>query len=135
MTFTFHNPPTAPPPAGNYSHVAEIDLGGTKLLILSGQVALDAEGNLVGDNDLRVQTKYVFDVIGALLAARGASFTDVVNVRAYLTDMTRLRDYAETRRTYFDAPLPTSTTVEVAGLVRPGLLVEVDVTAVVREPA
>jgi 2-iminobutanoate/2-iminopropanoate deaminase len=133
VTTTFHNPPTAPPPFGNYSHVAEIDLGGTKLLILSGQVALDTEGNPVGDNDLRAQTKYVFDVIGALLAARGASFTNVVNVRAYLTDMTRLRDYAEIRRTYFDDPLPTSTTVEVSGLVHPELLVEVDVTAVVRE--
>jgi enamine deaminase RidA (YjgF/YER057c/UK114 family) len=131
VTVTFHNPPTAPPPAAAYSNLAEIDLGGTRLLILAGQVALDHDGHLVGGDDVRAQTKHVFDAIGALLADRGATFAHVVNIRTYLADMSRLREYGEVRGEYLDGALPTSTTVEVSRLFRPGALLEVDITAVV----
>jgi enamine deaminase RidA (YjgF/YER057c/UK114 family) len=131
VTVTFHNPPTAPPPAAAYANLAEIDLGGTKLLILSGQAALDHNGDLVGADDMRAQTKHVFESIAALLADRGATFADVVNIRTYLTDMTRLREYGEVRLPYLGDTRPTSTTVEVSRLFRPGLLLEVDITAVV----
>jgi len=127
---TFHNPPTAPPPAAAYSQLAEVDLGTRRLLILSGQAAVGADGTVVGAGDMREQTRFAFDAIAALLADRGASFSDVVNLRTYLTDMDRLAEYAEVRRGYLGDPLPTSTTVEVSRLPRPGLLVEVDVTAV-----
>ena len=129
MTTTFHNPPTAPPPAAAYSNVADIDLGGTRLLILSGQAALDADGTVMGD-DMTAQTTFVFDAIAALLADRGATFADVVNIRTYLADMDRLAEYGAVRRAYLAGALPTSTTVEVSRLFRPGLLLEVDVTAV-----
>lgn len=131
MTVTFHNPPTAPPPAAAYSNVAEVDLGGAKLLILAGQVALNHDGELVGANNMRTQTKQIFEAIGALLAARGATFENVVNIRTYLTDMTRLPEYGEVRQTYLNTPHPTSTTVEVSGLFREGALLEVDITAVI----
>lgn len=131
MTVTFHNPPTAPPPAAAYSNLAEIDLGGTKLLILAGQAALDHEGELVGRDDMRAQTKRIFEAIGALLADRGATFAHVVNIRTYLTDMTRLREYGEVRVSYLGDNRPTSTTVEVSNLFRAGALLEVDITAVV----
>lgn len=130
MTLSFHNPPTAPPPAAAYSNLAEIDLGGARLLVLAGQVALDHEGRLVGGDDMRAQTRQVFEAIGALLADRGATFADVVNIRTYLTDMDRLREYGEVRLDYLGEARPTSTTVEVARLFRPGALLEVDVTAV-----
>ena len=132
---TFHNPPAAPPPAAAYSNIAEIDLGATKLLILSGQVALDHTGTLTGGDDMRAQTKQVFESIGTLLTARGATFADVVNIRTYLADMTRLPEYGEVRQTYLGDTRPTSTTVEVSKLFRPGLLLEVDITAVVRQTA
>jgi 2-iminobutanoate/2-iminopropanoate deaminase len=131
VTVTFHNPPSAPPPAAAYSNLAEIDLGGPKLLILAGQVALDHAGEPVGGDDMRAQTKQVFEAIGALLADRGATFAHVVNIRTYLTDMARVREYAEARLDYLGDSRPTSTTVEVSGLFRPGLLLEVDITAVV----
>jgi len=111
--------------------VAEIDLGGAKLLILAGQAALDHEGELVGHDDMRAQTRQVFEAIGALLADRGATFADVVNIRTYLTDMTRLKEYGEARLTYLGDARPTSTTVEVSTLFREGALLEVDITAVV----
>jgi len=128
---TFHNPPAAPPPAAAYSNLAEVDLGGTRLLVLAGQVALDHDGRLVGGDDMRAQTRQVFDAIGALLADRGATFADVVNIRTYLADMDRLREYGEVRAAYLDGARPTSTTVEVSRLFRAGALLEVDVTAVV----
>ena len=135
MTVTFHNPPTAPPPAAAYSNLAEIDLGTARLLVLAGQVALDHDGELVGGDDMRAQTRQVFEAIGALLADRGATFADVVNIRTYLADMSRLREYGEVRARYLDGALPTSTTVEVSRLFRPGALLEVDITAVVRGTA
>ncbi|ALG08258.1 RidA family protein [Kibdelosporangium phytohabitans] len=132
MTVTFHNPPAVPPPPAAYSNLAEIDLGGARLLVLAGQIALDHDGALVGGNDMRAQTQQVFEAIGALLADRGATFTDVVNIRTYLTDMSRLREYGEVRARYLANALPTSTTVEVSRLFRPGALLEVDITAVVQ---
>lgn len=131
MSTTFHNPTTAPPPAAAYANLAEIDLGGSRLLILAGQVALDFDGQLVGGDDMGAQTRQVFEIIGALLADRGASFDHVVNIRTYLTDMDRLAEYGAVRRKYLTGPLPTSTTVEVSRLFRPGALLEVDITAVV----
>ncbi len=130
MTTTFHNPPTAPAPAAAYSNIAEIDLGTGRLLILAGQAALDG-GTVVGENDMAAQTRFVFDAIGALLADRGATFADVVNIRTYLADMDRLEEYGAVRGGYLGDTRPTSTTVEVSRLFRPGLLLEVDVTAVV----
>jgi 2-iminobutanoate/2-iminopropanoate deaminase len=131
VTVTFHNPPTAPPPAAAYSNLAEIDLGAVRLLVLAGQVALDHDGRLVGGDDMRAQTKQVFEAIAALLADRGATFADIVNIRTYLADMDRLREYGEVRVGYLGDARPTSTTVEVSRLFRPGALLEVDITAVV----
>lgn len=131
MSTTFHNPATAPPPAGPYSNLAEVDLGRVRLLILAGQAAIDRAGQVVGENDMRTQAAFVFDAIAALLADRGATFADVVNIRTYLADIDQRPEYGEVRRRYLADPLPTSTTVEVSRLFRAGLLLEVDVTAVV----
>ncbi|HVK22109.1 MAG TPA: Rid family hydrolase [Actinokineospora sp.] len=134
MTTTFHNPPTAPPPAASYSNVAEIDLGTRRLIILSGQAALDHDGTVVGPGDMAAQTAFIFDAIVALLADRGAELADVVNIRTYLTDMDRLAEYGAVRVARLGAARPTSTTVEVSRLFRTGLLLEVDITAVVSRP-
>ncbi|MEV5704350.1 RidA family protein [Actinoallomurus sp. NPDC052274] len=129
---TFDNPATVPaPPAGRYSHVARIELGDKTMLVLSGQVAIDAEGRLVGANDMRAQADYVLDVIEKILAAHGATLGDVVNIRTFVTDLDRLREYAEARLPRFTGPPPTSTTVEVSRLFVPGALLEIEVTAIV----
>jgi 2-iminobutanoate/2-iminopropanoate deaminase len=125
------NPDTVPaPPAGRYSHVAVIDLGARKLLVLSGQVAIDPDGRLVGAGDMTAQTEFIMDTIGAILAAHGATLAHIVNVRTYLIDMSLLAEYGAARARRFSAPMPTSTTVQVAGLFVPGALLEVEVTAV-----
>ncbi|HET9142420.1 RidA family protein [Actinophytocola sp.] len=131
MTVSFHNPPTAPAPlADRYSNIAVIDLGTATMLVLSGQVAFDHDGSLVGE-DMVTQSEQVFRCIGALLAAHGAGFEHVVNIRTYLTDIGQIAEYAAVRRRYLTGTPPTSTTVEVPRLVLPDALLEVDILAVV----
>ncbi|MEV5821854.1 RidA family protein [Micromonospora harpali] len=126
------NPSGAPAPAGPYSQVAEVRLGGATLLVLSGQVALDDDNrDIVGPGDMTVQAERTLDIIGQLLAAHGATFADVINIRTYLTDMAHRAEYAAVRGKYFTGDLPTSTTVEVSKLFRDDALIEIEVTAVV----
>ena len=125
----FDNPATVPAPFGQYSHVARVELGGRTLLQLSGQVAIDADGKVVG-NDMASQAEYIMDRITAILAAHGAALSDVVNVRTYLTDMDQLPAYGKVRAVRFDGTPPTITTVEVSRLFIPGALLEVEVLAV-----
>jgi enamine deaminase RidA (YjgF/YER057c/UK114 family) len=123
------NPEGVAPPVGAYSQVARVDAG--PLLFLSGQIALSDDGVLVGPGDMVAQATRVFELIGALLEAHGATFADVVNVRTFLTDMTMLPLYGQVRRAVFTGPPPTSTTVEVSRLFREGALLEVEVVAAV----
>lgn len=128
----FDNPASVPaPPPGRYSHVARIDLGERTLLVLSGQVAVDEHGDLVGPDDMAEQTRCVLETIGKILSAHGAGFEHIVNIRSYLTDLSRIAEYGQARREFLSDPMPTSTTVGVSGLFIEGALLEVEVTAVV----
>ena len=125
----FDNPATVPAPVGQYSHVARVELGDRTFLQLSGQVAIDADGKVVGD-DMSTQAEYIMDRINAILAAHGATFADVVNVRTFLTDMSQLPEYGKVRAARFPGTPPTITTVEVSRLFVPGALLEVEVLAI-----
>jgi enamine deaminase RidA (YjgF/YER057c/UK114 family) len=129
------NPAGVTAPAGPYSHVARIDLGGGSLLFLAGQVALDDDGNVVGEGDMTAQAERTFQIIEGILAAHGAGFEHVVHIRTFLTDMTMRAEYGQVRAKYFRDPTPASTTVEVSGLFRPGLVIEIEITAAVPAPA
>jgi 2-iminobutanoate/2-iminopropanoate deaminase len=126
----FDNPATVPAPAGGYSHVARVELGDRTLLQLSGQVAIDADGKIVGGNDMAAQADFIMDNITAILAAHGASLDDVVNIRTFLTDMGHLSEYGKVRAARFTGTPPTITTVEVSRLWVPGALLEVEVLAI-----
>ena len=125
----FDNPATVPAPAGQYSHVARVELGDRTFLQLSGQVAIDADGKVVG-NDMSTQAEYIMDRINAILAAHGATLADVVNVRTFVTDMSQLPEYGKVRAARFTGTPPTITTVEVSRLFVPGALLEVEVLAI-----
>lgn len=133
MKVSFDNPTTVPAPVGRYSHVARVDLGQGTLLLVSGQLALDDDGKLVGGDSMSDQSERVFEILGGILAAHGAGFDDVISLRTYLTDMDRLGDYAGARARHLADPPPTSTAVEVSGLAVPGALVEVELMAAVTE--
>jgi len=126
---TLHNPPDVPAPAGNYSHVARLELGDGALLIVSGQLALGADGQVIGAGDMARQSDRVFEILGAILAAHDATLADAINIRTYLTDISLIDDYATARARHLENPPPTSTTVEVSRLLIPGALVEVDLMA------
>lgn len=99
------------------------------LLFISGQIALDPDGKVVGEGDMLAQAKRVYDNIAAILKRSGGSFENVVKVTAYLTDMSRYAQYNQVRAKVFATYRPASTTVEVSGLAFPGLLVEVEAVA------
>jgi enamine deaminase RidA (YjgF/YER057c/UK114 family) len=125
----FLNPESLSPPNG-YSHVVVAPPG--KTVYLSGQVALDKDGKLVGGSDFGAQAEQVFANLNTALKASGASFKDVVRLNMYVTDMGRIKPLRAVRDKYIDLKHPpASTLVEVRRLVRPDLLLEIDATAVV----
>jgi 2-iminobutanoate/2-iminopropanoate deaminase len=133
MRRTFDNPAGVPPPPGRFSHVARLEFEDGALLLVSGQVAIDDRGELVGADSMAAQAERVFEVIADLLGAHGATFADVISIRTFVTDMERIDEYAEVRGRYLTGQPPTSTTVEVSRLVHPEALVEVEVAAAVTE--
>jgi reactive intermediate/imine deaminase len=98
---------------------------------VSGQVAYEPGGNLVGEGDMARQTEQVFENLKAILEANGASFSNVVKISTFMTDIGQLAGVREVRARYLSDPPPASTTVEVSGLFRPEALIEVDVVAAI----
>lgn len=125
MQITLDNPASAPQPLSPYySQVARLEQAdGSALLLVSGQIA---EGVTVAE-----QTEGVFETLTALLAAHGATLAHVVNIRTYLTDISKLQEYAVVRGRFLTGTPPTSMTFEASRLFRPEALVEVEVVAAV----
>lgn len=127
----FRNATSVSTPKG-YSHSVEIDLGNCKMLIISGQVALDHKGSLIGKDDLARQTEQVFLNIRNIVSASGGTMDDLVKIGVYMTDITRVQVFRDIRDRFINpqAP-PTSTLVEVSKLFRDDLLIEIEATAII----
>jgi enamine deaminase RidA (YjgF/YER057c/UK114 family) len=121
------NPPSLYKPNG-YTHVVEAT--GRRTIYLSGQTAVDKDGNLVGVGDFHAQVIQVFENLRAALAAAGAGFGDVVKVTYYVLDMSNIAVLREVRRGYLGSAAPASTLVEVRRLAREEFLVEIEMIAV-----
>lgn len=116
-----------PEPAGEaYSHCLVVD----GQIFLSGMIAVGPDGQPVGGADVYLQAKECIDKCRLLLDAAGASLADVVKMTVYLTDMSKREGWNRVREEAFVPPRPCSTLIEVKGLARPGMLIELDVTAV-----
>jgi reactive intermediate/imine deaminase len=100
------------------------------LLFVSGCVPVDAEGNLVGGDDVVAQARQALENVGAVLAAAGASFADVAKVTVYLTDVDDRARINPVRREFFGDVRPASTLVEISRLAVPGAKIEVEAVAV-----
>src|SRR5215207_2171993 len=132
VTANFVNPETMHHPAG-YTHVVEVTAG--RPVYIAGQVALDRTGALVGADDIRAQTRQVFDNLRAALEAIGAGFEQVVKLNLYLVDATQLPVIREIRDQYVNTRQPpASTAVEVRRLFRDDALIEVEAVAVIATP-
>jgi len=112
-----------------FSHYADAVRAG-ELLFISGCVALDAEGKLVGEGDVVAQARQVFANIRLCLSAAGATFADVVKVTTFLTDIDDRARINPVRQEFFREARPASTLVEVSALVLPEFLIEVEAVAV-----
>jgi reactive intermediate/imine deaminase len=123
------NPPTLAKPTG-YTHVVEVT-GPAKTVYISGQIALDKDGTVVGAGDMKAQAEQVFKNLHAALEAAGAQFSDVVKMNTYITDMDKAPAVREVRARYFGDTAPASTLVQVVHLARPEFLLEIEVIAVV----
>jgi enamine deaminase RidA (YjgF/YER057c/UK114 family) len=117
------------PPAHGYSHVVIAPPG--RMVSISGQVAMDREGRLVGQGDFRAQCVQVFENLRVALDSAGLDFGDVVRTDMYVTDLSQLDVLREVRSHYLPADAPaTSTLLKVDALFRPGLMIEVAAEAV-----
>lgn len=131
QTVTLKNPEGVAKPKG-YSHAAEIDLGKSKMLIISGQVAMDAEGRVVGMNNFEQQADQVFKNIKTIVESSGGTMNDVVKFTFYLRDVSNIGKVREVRDRYVNtATPPASTLVEVSDLFRDEFLLEIEATAVI----
>ena len=102
-----------------------------ELLFVSGIVAVDGEGRLVGGNDVVEQTRQIFRNMGEVLTAGGCGFADVVKVTVFLTDIDDRPRLNPVRQEVFGDTRPASTLVEVPRLAVEGAKVEIECVAVV----
>lgn len=117
--------------AAQYSHVV---IGTGRFVAVSGQLALDERGRLVGEGDPATQARQIFENLRRCLAAAGSTFDDVVKLTYFVTDMAHMPAIRAARAEHIpDDRLPAASAVQVAALVRPEFLLEVEAFAVVPE--
>lgn len=129
MALEFLNPPALPRP-GSYSHIAIVPAG--RQVHLSGQVALDAAGMLVGKGDLAAQAMQVFANLAAAMTAAEIDVAAIFKLTLYVVDLTPERaDIVRAARTacFGAGPFPAATMVGVSALVDPDFLIEVEAIA------
>lgn len=131
MQREFRNPPSLCPTYG-WTHV--VSIRGGKTIHISGQVAVDEKGQVVGKGDMKAQTVRAFENIRLALAAAGATFADVVKTNLYVVGLKaeHVPIIREVRSRYVSADHPpASTLVGISALVGPDWLIEIEATAVV----
>jgi reactive intermediate/imine deaminase len=124
--------PATMPKSVGYSQLAAV--AGGKIVFIAGQVALDKSGNVVGKDDFRAQAQQVFENLKAAVEAAGGDFRDIIKLNSYFLDLSHLPEFREVRDKYISLKNPpASTAVQVPGLFRPELLVEIEAVAVVNK--
>lgn len=129
---TYLNPPGAPAPLGLYSNVAIAEPG--RLAFIAGQVAVDAQGEIVGPHDIAAQTPVVLDNIGLILKDLGVTFAEVLEFNTYIVGPEAREPWLAARTEAYDrlfpeGNYPPNTLLIIGGLARPELMVEVSAVA------
>ncbi len=125
---TFVNPKETYAATG-YTHIVSVE-NSSKILYLSGQIARNQKGELVGRDDLEAQTRQVYQNLQTLLKNQGASFKDVVKQNIYTTRPNEIQTIRNVRDEFLgDRKLPASTLVVVAALASPDFLIEIEMIA------
>ena len=123
MPFSTITTPEARPVA-NYKMATRQE--GGQLLYISGQVARDTSGNVVGTGDMRTQAREVFQNLRQVLQAAGGDLKDLMKITTYITNIEHFPALAEVRSEVFQGELPASTLIVVKSLFHPDFLIEVE---------
>jgi 2-iminobutanoate/2-iminopropanoate deaminase len=116
-------------PVSHFTHVVRAG----RIVFVSGCVATDGQGRVVGGNDVVAQTRQVHENIKRCLTAAGATFADICKVTVFLRNINDREKVNTVRKEYFGAHRPASTLVEISRLVRDDYLIEIEATAVIPE--
>jgi enamine deaminase RidA (YjgF/YER057c/UK114 family) len=101
------------------------------IIEVTGTVAVDENSLLVGKNDAYAQTRFIIEKISTILDRAGASLKDVIRTRMFVTDISRWEEYGRAHGEFFGEIKPCTTMVEVAALIGPEYLIEIEATAIV----
>jgi enamine deaminase RidA (YjgF/YER057c/UK114 family) len=124
------NPDGMSKPLANYSHVVTAE-GAQKLVFCAGQVAADADGNVLPPDDFDAQAKLVMENLTKALAAGGAKISDVTKITIYIVNQHDVPKARNILKTYFAGHAPGSTLCVLRGLANPNFLVEIEAIAAV----
>jgi 2-iminobutanoate/2-iminopropanoate deaminase len=116
-------------PVANYKIATRYE--GGQLLYISGQVARDTDGNVVGKGDMRTQARQVFQSLRQVLQAAGGDLKDLMKITTYITNIENFPAVAEVRGEVFQGELPASTLIVVKSLFNPDFLIEVEGVAAI----
>src|SRR3989442_13059080 len=111
-----------------YSQVITVPINErTSLAFVSGQVARDAQGQVVGDGDFDTQCRFVFEQLKRLLESVGSSLNNVLKLTVFLKDFSNYSILVDIRRAYLDSEHPpASTAVAISSLVDPSVFLEIE---------
>ena len=112
-----------PAPGGHYSY-GIVTSGRT--LYVAGQVALDENGDLVGEGDAVAQTRQVLTNLEKVVTAAGGRMEDIARTTVYITSLDYRAAIGEVRKEFFPSPPPANTLLVVTSLAHPDLLVEIE---------
>ncbi|RYZ18479.1 MAG: RidA family protein [Chitinophagaceae bacterium] len=127
MARTLYSSNTPWEPVVGYSRTVRVG----NLIEVSGTVAADERGTLIGEDDLYLQTQFILKKIEAVLLQAGASLQQVVRTRMFVTDISRWEEAARAHGEVFAEIRPCTTMVEVSRLIGEGQLIEIEATAVI----
>lgn len=99
-------------------------------LEVTGTVAVDGQGRLVGKGDFYEQTRFILDKIKAVIEQADFKLDDVIRTRIFVTDISQWEAVGRAHREFFGSIKPATTLVEVSSLISPDFLVEIEVSAV-----
>jgi enamine deaminase RidA (YjgF/YER057c/UK114 family) len=120
------SPHVPEPPPGTFSRAIQV---GNQLFV-AGMTANTPNG-IEGGDSMYEQTRAVFRKIQALVEAAGGAMNDVVKMTGFITDIARRDEYLRARQSFFTGDPPASTLVEITALAAPGLIIEVEVLAII----
>ena len=98
---------------------------------VSGTTSVDGD-KIIGKGDLYIQTKFILQKIEHALQEAGAEMSDVIRTRMYVTDISKWEEAGKAHAEFFHTIKPATTMIEVSQLIDPGLLIEIEASAIIQ---